>query len=55
MAIAAEADVVPHFRPHAEVRTHPEVLEIEVFADLGIVEFVALLFGESHGGSPGGW
>ena len=39
----AEAGVVPHFRPHAEIGAHPEILDIEVLADLRIVEFVRFL------------
>ena len=40
---AAETDVVPHDRPHAEIGSYPELLEIEIPSDLRIVEFILFL------------
>src|SRR4051812_20702457 len=30
---AAKAGVVPHFRSDAQIRTEPEILEVEIFTD----------------------
>ena len=38
-----EAGLVPHFRPHAKIGAHPELLDVEVLSDFGIVEFVLFL------------
>jgi hypothetical protein len=39
---SAEADIVPRLISHAKVGAHPEFIDVEVFPDLWIVEFVSL-------------